>query len=197
MTENTQFPISAWQCAVKGGELLGYEEWVKQNLIQTDNREIDEPETESFTVTVGADIRCYVTFDGIEATDEVDARKTVMMDLEAQIDFAATGWSWKPEVIQGGISIMARSEFAEGDDDDSDFVAVPDWNGPDYSTLDSFVRMISRLTTAEEQFKSANGRDGRPDEIAEFEQENDLLNSNYLALFNLIMAARAIFKKEG
>lgn len=196
MTENAQFPISAWQCAVKGGELLGYAEWVKQNLAEIESREIDEPETQPFTVTMGADIRCYVTFDGVVATDEADARKTAMMDLEAQIAFAATGWSWKPEEIQGGISIMAEPEFAE-DDDVSEFVAVPDWNGPDYSTLESFVRNISRLTTAEEQFKSANGRDGRPDEIAEFEQENDLLNINYVALFNLIAAARAIFKKEG
>lgn len=156
----------------------------------------DEPELRTFDVRIGADVRCYVHCEQIEAVDEEAARAAVLEEINSAGPVLAH-WSWKPEEVQGGISILVEDA---DDDSEGQFVAVPDWNGPDYGTLEAFVRRMAALTTPEEEFKaleeSAEGTEY--DDVDEFvaDLDDDRLCDEYSAFMDLIREAKQMMEKK-
>jgi hypothetical protein len=188
MTENPNFPISDWQAAVKGGELMGYAEWAKH---QQDDENADDngPELRSFSVTIGADLRGYVTIDNVLAIDAAAARADVLERLEAEVAWAASGYSWKLEDIKGDISIAAIDDNSESDSDEQcEFVPVPDWNGPDYGTLEQFTLMIAALSTPED----IATRDNIAMDEVEKRITDEFLHGEYEALLSIVHKARKL-----
>ncbi|MDQ0317769.1 hypothetical protein [Amorphus orientalis] len=98
-----------------------------------------------YTVTIGADLRCYHETE-VKADSPEAAKTAAIMEMQDEGDLAATNWNWSPECVQGEISLSV---------DDGDFVDVPSWHGPGFNDLIALVRELAKASTTADEFEAA------------------------------------------
>lgn len=145
----------------------------------------------TYTVTIGADLRCYaeITIHGAPGTTKEQARDMALKRLKDDEPLVLKEWPWKIEEVQGDVS--ARVTDADDPDDDAVFEPV-DWGTPRYSALEAFVDKMARFTTPEDEIADAGT--GQPVDEFVADLDDERLWGEYATFMEMVRLARAIMK---
>jgi hypothetical protein len=150
----------------------------------------EEPETYgTYAAVIGADVRCYLEIHGISARTREEARK---LAHDMVVNSNAECQAWKPEDLQGEITIAIGDEETDGAEWD-EFEPMPDPHGtPRYQTLESFVRNIAEMTSLRDIWEGLpeGEREESPDDM---DVSGDQAFADMALLNELIAEARKLF----
>jgi hypothetical protein len=176
----------------------------RANADQKDHTEDDAKEVEAarncvqeMLVALRAAEGFMAGFEGDELQDGIDERLALVRAAIAKAEgenpmreCLAGIHSWAYDV--GKLSPDTRCKHCgemygnpEGDEQ-GEFVAVPDWNGPDYATLEQFAMMIAGLFTPED----IAARDNISMDEVEKRMNDEFFHDEYEALLSIVHKAR-------